>query len=261
MELRPMQRRPVTDQLVDQLLRAILDGDAPPGSRLPTERELSEQSGINRQAVREALQRLKQMGVVDVVHGDGIRVLDWRTNAGLPLLPRLMIGHDGAVDPDTARSFLEFRSTIGSEGARLCARRAGPEVHEQLGKLGERIASGAGEARLWGAAAYELWDLVLAASGNVAYQLASNTLTATIDEISPQLAEILEVTWAKELGFRVLGEAILPNAPELEASLCAGYRELIAALVAGDEAAAASIGRRVLDDGASAVLAFAGVPS
>ena len=51
----------VVETIVEQLQDRILAGQFPPGSRLPSERELSAQLQVARAPVREALSRLEQM--------------------------------------------------------------------------------------------------------------------------------------------------------------------------------------------------------
>ncbi|MET7998947.1 FadR/GntR family transcriptional regulator [Amycolatopsis sp. NPDC005232] len=59
----PMDRRPVYEQVADQLLELILSGQLPPGSALPPERELSERFGVGRTTIREALRALQTKGL------------------------------------------------------------------------------------------------------------------------------------------------------------------------------------------------------
>ena len=56
--LPPGERR--SDAVHDRLRRAILRGELAPGDPVPSERVLAESLGVNRQAVREALNRLQQ---------------------------------------------------------------------------------------------------------------------------------------------------------------------------------------------------------
>ena len=60
---RPLDRRPIYEQVADQLLESILSGEMPPGSVLPPERELSEQYGVGRTTIREALRALQTKGL------------------------------------------------------------------------------------------------------------------------------------------------------------------------------------------------------
>lgn len=63
------------DQVRDQLQAAILRGDYPIGSKLPSERELTEMFGVSRVSVREGVRSLEAIGLVQVRHGNGCFVL------------------------------------------------------------------------------------------------------------------------------------------------------------------------------------------
>ncbi|GJH35850.1 GntR family transcriptional regulator [Paraburkholderia hospita] len=62
---------PLYDRVRDALHARILDGTYPPGSRLPTEHELCESHGVSRITIRQALERLRQEGWVEKIHGQG----------------------------------------------------------------------------------------------------------------------------------------------------------------------------------------------
>lgn len=58
--------------LVQQALKKyILDNNMKPGSRLPTELELSKSLGISRTSLREALKGLQSLGVIEIRVGEG----------------------------------------------------------------------------------------------------------------------------------------------------------------------------------------------
>ena len=59
-------------QIAEQLRSAILDGEYPPGVRLPPERDLAQRLGVSRPSVREALIALEVEGYVDIRIGSGI---------------------------------------------------------------------------------------------------------------------------------------------------------------------------------------------
>lgn len=58
-----------TGHVESQLIRAVLDGDYPPGSFLPPERELASKMGVARPTLREALRRLERDGWFTVRKG------------------------------------------------------------------------------------------------------------------------------------------------------------------------------------------------
>ncbi len=167
----PVPRRLVSDAVHDQLRADILDERLQPGDALPSERALSDQFGVNRHAVREALKRLQQAGLVHVAQGGATRVADWRRLGGLELLADL------AREGRRAGLLLaaaEMRATIGADAARLCCLRADAPTRDEIARLG-RIDGGASyEERL---EAYErLWECIVDGSGNLAYRLALNSL-------------------------------------------------------------------------------------
>lgn len=70
-ELEPLQPLPLKEQVTKRLRRLIEDGTLEPGQQLPSERELGEQLQVSRGTVREAIQFLQALGLVDIRHGAG----------------------------------------------------------------------------------------------------------------------------------------------------------------------------------------------
>lgn len=234
MPFQPVERRSVATSVFEQLSAEILAGRLAPGSTLPAERALTESFGVNRQAVREALQRLHQMGLVEIQHGGGTRVRDFRHSGGLDLLTHLLVRDDGSLDVAVIRSVMEMRAAIGPDAARLCARRAVPatvaEIEAAVTDLEEAVGGGAASAVL-GPVDLRFWDLVVDGSDNLAYRFSLNALRAAY---RPAEAVVFEVL-ADEL--RDVG----------------GHRAVAAAIASGAEAAAHDAARRLLANGTSAV--------
>lgn len=174
----PITRRPLrSDEVHDRLRREILTSELAPGDPLPSERTLAERLGVNRHAIREAIKRLQQSGLVVVTQGGATRVLDWRAHGGLDLLSDIGPLLHGTERGRTMCSVAEMRASIGSDAARLCARDATQEFRDQLPLIIETMAAAEDyEQRL---RAYELlWLRIVTGSGNVAYRLAFNSLVA-----------------------------------------------------------------------------------
>src|SRR5882724_11764865 len=100
-------RTTVSAAVHDSVRTDILAGELKPGDAVESERALSERFSVNRQAVREAVKRLEQAGLVQVSHGGATRVLDWRSTGGLELLTDLPIAGD-VIDTATLRAILEM---------------------------------------------------------------------------------------------------------------------------------------------------------
>lgn len=160
------------------LRAAILDGTYAPGAALPSERQLSEELEASRHAVREALKRLQQAGLVSISQGGATKVRDWRRHGGLELM--LALGAEGEVPPEglgLVRSLFEMRASVGADAARLAARRAGAVTRADLQARAAALA--ATEDAAARTAIYDvLWDRIIDGSGNLAYRLALNTLVA-----------------------------------------------------------------------------------
>src|SRR5580698_9030367 len=82
----PVARQSVVDAVADRLRGDILAGRLRPGTRLPSERELSLALGVNRLTLRASLARLEALGLITTRHGAGSVVALWRERAGLETL-------------------------------------------------------------------------------------------------------------------------------------------------------------------------------
>ena len=141
---------------------------------LPSERQLAHELGASRHAVREALKRLQQSGLIRITHGGATKVRDWRRHGGLELLLGLdEIPRGLAIE----RAVMEMRASIGADAARRCAERASAVVRAELEARAEMLAAEADlDAR---STIYEaFWDLIIEGADNLAYRLALNTLVA-----------------------------------------------------------------------------------
>ncbi|WP_141005239.1 FadR/GntR family transcriptional regulator [Nocardioides humi] len=234
MALRPVTRRSVSDQVFDQLLDDVVDGELAAGEPLPSERRLAEVLGISRPAVREALQRIAQTGLVEVRHGGTTLVRDFRRAAGLDLLPWLLV-RGGTLDTSIGRSIIEARAEVGPGIAALAAERGGPALATSLDAVTEEMASTTDAVR-WQVLALDYWDLLVDGADSMVFRMMFNSLRAAYEPALPALATIL----AGEVG------------------QAEPYRLLAAAVRAGDAPTARAAASRVLTPTADTLLgAFA----
>lgn len=191
MELTPITRTAVSDEVYGRLVNEILTGGLPAEAPLPSERELALAFGVNRHAIREALKRLQQSGLVRITHGGKTRVRDWRSNVGLEALSALVAA--GVVPPnEILRDVAVMRRTIGSDAALACA--AGADE----AKL-RAVTDAARDYQPTRDADLAFWTAVVDGAGNLAYRLALNTLVAAIDDIG---APFVHELGAAEFGDR-----------------------------------------------------------
>jgi len=69
--LEPVRPLALKERVIQQLTRLIEEGALKPGDQLPSERELSDELQVSRGTVREAVQFLGALGLVEVRHGLG----------------------------------------------------------------------------------------------------------------------------------------------------------------------------------------------
>jgi GntR family transcriptional regulator of abcA and norABC len=67
-------RKPIYQQIADDIERRISYGEFPPGSKLPSERKLAAKLGVNRSTVVQAYEELRASGLVESSKGSGTRV-------------------------------------------------------------------------------------------------------------------------------------------------------------------------------------------
>jgi GntR family transcriptional repressor for pyruvate dehydrogenase complex len=121
------------EQIVQQIEESILKGTLKPGNQLPAERELAQQFGVSRTAVREAVKALREKGLVEAYSGRGTFVTDGTSQAIRQSLDLMVkIGQ-----PDGSTSLAELRAILEPEIAALAATR----VEEQyLDTMREAVA-------------------------------------------------------------------------------------------------------------------------
>jgi GntR family transcriptional regulator, transcriptional repressor for pyruvate dehydrogenase complex len=72
----PLDRQRLGDIVAERMGEWINDSQLKPGDRLPSEPELSQHFGVARSVVREALAKLKTLGIIEVFQGKGAFVAD-----------------------------------------------------------------------------------------------------------------------------------------------------------------------------------------
>jgi GntR family transcriptional regulator, transcriptional repressor for pyruvate dehydrogenase complex len=164
----------VSDQVFGVLSEAILSGRYEPGEKLPTQRTLAAELGVNMAPVREAVKRLEQLELVEVRHGDAMRVRDWREHGGLDVVGHVLF-RAGGLDRGTLAALLEARRLMLAECARLAARRRSAAQARRLAELARRVADADGAAAAQALDFAFMTELVDAA-GNLVFVLILNSI-------------------------------------------------------------------------------------
>ena len=169
-------RTSLPDQVFHRLVSDVLAGRYAPGERLPTQRALAAELAVNMASVREGVKRLEQLGLVEVRHGDAMRVRDWRLHGGPDVLVHL-IARGGALDVEMVRAVMEARRLLLAESARLAASRRSPEQAALLESLAGQLAD-AGDDEAAQHLDFAWFAVLIGAAGNVVFLLIMNSIRA-----------------------------------------------------------------------------------
>lgn len=207
--LEPVTRRSLPDAVFERISGRIFEGQLAPGDRLPAERELALQLGVNRNALREGLKRLEQLRLVAIHPGGSTRVLDFRATSGLNLLGALLFSGTNTLRIEAARSLVELRTALGPDIAARAAARNGPAATEELTRALERLrVVPATNLVARDRESLELWRVLVVASDNLAYRLAFNTMEQAWSTIQTIVASALRDELVDQAGYVKMVRAV-----------------------------------------------------
>lgn len=193
--LQPVARDNLSNQVFSQLRDEILNKGYQPGDCLPPERKLCDMLQVNRSSVREALKRLEQARLIEIRHGGGSVVLDFRKKGGFDLIKDLLMPA-GRINPAALRSLLEFRMLLGVEIAYCAALRIRTEELEELeGVVDELESCGKSDMERFQVLDFDFHHSLAYGSENITFILLMNAVKDTYFEYK----EFFQVMFIREL--------------------------------------------------------------
>jgi len=134
MGIKPIKRVKVGEQVFDQMKNLLIGGEWIPGDKIPSENELAEKFEVSRITVRQALQRLGALGLLETRLGEGsfVKKIDVGDSMN-SLIPAMYLGEDASME------IIEFREIIETECAFLAAQRATVEDISDLKSIWETM--------------------------------------------------------------------------------------------------------------------------
>ena len=175
-----------SDQVANALIGDVLNGQYRAGERLPSERDLVARFDANRGAVREAMAKLVQLGLVEV-HPGGARVRE-RELASLDVIGYLLAQRD-LPDPILVDQILLVMNSMVSLAAMQVLENATDntitDIRALLRPLMQLNTSDAehGEAR------FALMKHIMLASKNLPLQLIARTL---VEQFAPNISAVAD---------------------------------------------------------------------
>ncbi|TDC73220.1 FadR family transcriptional regulator [Streptomyces hainanensis] len=233
-----MRYRTMHQRVVDELGRRIVGGEWEPGRALPVEDVLAAEIGVSRGALREAVKALVAKGMLLVRPRTGTRVLppeQWN-HLDRDVLRWQQEGDSAALLRDTG----ELRRIVEPEAARLAAGRARPA---DVAALYEALATMEVAAARPGRGGY--------VEADIAFHRA--LLDASGNRLLGSLGRAIDI--ALEHSF-----AVSTRTPGAVASSLPAHRAIVAAVEAGDPAAAAAAVLGIIDAAEREIAASPGAP-
>lgn len=158
--------------VISEVGRAIVAGEMPVGSSLPSDAEMMDRFGVSRTVLREALKTLEAKGLVEARAKVGTRVLP---QSRWNLFDRQVLAWKLESDPPPAflAAFRVVRESLEVEAARLAARHREAEHVRLLHYwLHQRVAM-AHQPEPFAQAQFEVHRIIAEASGNPFLRAAS----------------------------------------------------------------------------------------
>jgi GntR family transcriptional repressor for pyruvate dehydrogenase complex len=167
----------ISEEIVKQLKDLIFQGKLKPGEKLPPERELAKSLNVSRVSLREALNTLQGMALLEIQQGNRTFVR--------PITTRSM--HDPLVafsknGPSNILKLLEIRKYLEVGLASLAAERATSEEIEQLERLLKEMEEDLKRNRLGAKADFDFHSAIAGATHNEAYIHIMQTLYDLLQE-------------------------------------------------------------------------------
>lgn len=128
-------------QIIEQIKDSIRNGQLKKGDRLPSERKMSEQLGVSRATVREAIRSLEIMGLVKCIQGEGNFITDNLENSLIEPISMMFILNQGKIN-----EIGELRRALELEAVEIASKKISNSSINILRELCETIENGNNEA-------------------------------------------------------------------------------------------------------------------
>ena len=198
MSIKKVVKSSVSQQVFDQLREQILSGSWKPGDKLPSENELAAQFGVSRVTVRNALQRLSGLGLLETRFGEGSFIRGPGSGAALnQLVPMLYLGRE------TLRDILTFRSMVEGPICEIACRRATDReiagLREQLEQMERAEGDMAAFARLDSAFHGMVARLTRSSMMQQIYQIIDDAMQSAYREHVRRQSVQVALHWYREM--------------------------------------------------------------
>ncbi|ACL75619.1 FadR/GntR family transcriptional regulator [Ruminiclostridium cellulolyticum] len=122
MPIKKVTRQSVSEQVFEQLKEQILSNEWKKGEKIPSENELAALLGVSRVTVRNALQKLISLGLIETRFGEGSFITD--ALPGISMNSLIPIAY---LKENSLQEILEYRRVLEGNVAELATKKASAE--------------------------------------------------------------------------------------------------------------------------------------
>jgi len=205
-------------QVAETLKRRILSGEYAPGDKLPPELTLAEELDVNRFTVREAMNQLEQLRLIERHAGSGTVVLDYSDHASMDVIEYLVVTPSGVVNADVLANLLEFARIVSADVARLAAERRSDDDLRALDHIVAEMRSEKNLSKLLWLDFDFNWALAQAAR-NIVPRLLMNSVRGLLKKYTPFLQTLWVSPGSITEGYEHVVEAVRTRDAERARSL------------------------------------------
>lgn len=205
-------------RIADLLITRIFIGELKPGDRLPAERVLAEQLGVDRTSLRTAINQLASMNVVRPVRGSGVEVLDYRKHAGIDFLSAVFaiegLELGGAFYLELLDNWVNLMPTVIARALKRATPSDIAMTDAFFARQLELLDAGSGIEEV-AETEVALQDALIRFVGSTMLRLISNSTRGLRKRIVQMFFETIDVrehiAWQRELGQRIVAGAVQPG--------------------------------------------------
>lgn len=132
--MKRIKRNNISNQVFEQLKEEIITKRWAPGTKIPSENELTNMLGVSRITIREALQRLVILGLLETRQGEGTFVKELSPGIYMNSLIPLFF-----LDPPGTIEVLEYRKVIEVGSIALAVQKGTEEDINKLEEIWEKM--------------------------------------------------------------------------------------------------------------------------
>lgn len=191
MDLQPINKKSISDQVFDQMKNQIANRTWKPGQKLPSETELTKIFNVSRVTIRNALQRLNTLGLIETRFGEGSFVIEANIGEQVKnvLIPNVYL------QPHNAREVLQFRCAIEVETAGFAAEFATEKDIKNLKKIykkqlackNDHVAFADCDLRFHYAIASASGNSLITASYEILYEILQDAMIKCVESLGSEI--------------------------------------------------------------------------